>query len=97
VVSSIIAVHASLRGNIPDIVSLTPEHRIRYALGLSLWGCRRLKLTPRGRCNGTLCRMIGNAIQCVSNARQFECDLVERARPVQDDDSFAAEVNGDPE
>jgi hypothetical protein len=77
--------------------SLTPKHGIRYALGLSLWGRWRLKLTPGGRCNGTLRRTIGDTIESVGNTRQFEGNLVERARPLQDDDAFAAEVKGDPE
>jgi len=66
---------------------------MRYNLGLSLWGRRlRLKLAPRGRRNGTFRGMIGDAIQCISNARQLECKLVDGARPLQDDDSLAAEV-----
>jgi hypothetical protein len=80
-----------------DIVSLTPNHGIRYALGVSLWGRWRLKLTSRGRCNGTFCRTIGDAIERVSNARQFKCKLVDSARPLQYDNSFSAEVKSDPE
>jgi hypothetical protein len=80
-----------------DIVSLTPNHGIRYALGVSLWGRWRLKLTSRGRCNGTFCRTIGDAIERVSNARQFKCKLVDPARPLQYDNSFSAEVKSDPE
>jgi len=70
---------------------------LRYALVLSLWGRWCLKLTPRGRGNGTFCRTIGNAIERVSNARQFKRKLVDRARPLQYDNSFAAEVKSDPE
>jgi hypothetical protein len=71
---------------------------MRYNLGLSLWGRRlRLKLTPRGGRNGTFRRMIGDAIECISNARQLECKLVDGARPLQDDDSLAAEVKSEPE
>jgi hypothetical protein len=70
---------------------------MRHALGLSLWGRLRLKLTPRGRANGTFCRMIGDAIERVSNARQFKCKLVDPAGPLQYDNSFSAEVNSDPE
>jgi len=80
-----------------DIVSLTPKDGIRYALGRSLWGRWRLKLTPRGRGNGTFCRTIGDAIERVGNARQFKCKLVDPARSLQYDNSFSAEVKSDPE
>jgi hypothetical protein len=56
-----------------------------------------LKLTPRGRSNGTFCRTIGDAIERVSNARQFKRKLVDSARPLQNDNSFSAEVKSDPE
>jgi hypothetical protein len=70
---------------------------MRCALGLSLWGRWRFKLTSRGRSNGTFCRTIGDAIERVSNARQFKCKLVDPARPLQYDNSFSAEVKSDPE
>jgi hypothetical protein len=70
---------------------------MRYALGFSLRGRLRLKLTPRGRSNGTFCRTVGDAIERVSNARQFKCKLVDPARPLQYDNSFSAEVKSDPE
>jgi hypothetical protein len=60
-------------------------------------GRLRLKLTPRGRFNGTLSRTIGDALERVSNARQFKCKLVDPARPLQDDNSFSTEVKSDPE
>ena len=70
---------------------------MRYALGFSLRGRLRLKLTPRGRSYGTFCRTICDAIERVSNARQFKGQLVDPARPLQYDNSFSAEVKGDPE
>jgi hypothetical protein len=50
------------------------------------------------RCgNCTICRTIGDALECVGDAGQLERNLVGSARPLQHDDPFSAEVKSDPE
>jgi hypothetical protein len=50
-----------------------------------------LLLTPRGSGNRKIRRTIGDALECVRNTRQLECDLVGSARPLQHDNPFSAE------
>jgi hypothetical protein len=78
-------------------VSLTPKHGIRYTLRLSLRGWPHLLLTSRRSHNRTISRAIGDALECVGNTGQLECDLFGSARPLQHDDSFSAEVKCCPE
>jgi hypothetical protein len=56
-----------------------------------------LNLAPRSSRNRTIRRTIGDAIECVSNARQLECNLFGSARPLQHNDPFSAEGNNRPE
>jgi hypothetical protein len=54
-------------------------------------------LTPRCRGNGIIRGTIGDALECVCDARQLEGNLVGTGRPFQHDDSFTAEVKSRPE
>jgi hypothetical protein len=74
------------------ILSLSPEHGIRYAFGVSLRRRLYLLLTPRRCGNCIIRRTIRDAIECVGNARQLESKLIGSARPFQHDDAFSAEV-----
>jgi len=67
------------------------------AFEFPLGGQLHLLLTPRRSCNGIIGRVIGDALECVRDARQLEGNLVGTARPFQHDDSFSAEVKGGPE
>ena len=78
-------------------MSLSPEHGIRYAFGVSLRRRLYLLLTPRRRCDGIIGWSIDDALECVCDARQFEGNLVGTARPFQQDNSFSAEVKSSPE
>jgi hypothetical protein len=84
----------------PDVVApeLTPKHRIRYTLRLSLQGRGglRLNLTPHRRRNRTIRRTIRDTLECVCNSRQLECHLVRSVRPLQHDNLFPAEVKSGP-
>src|SRR5713101_7117007 len=75
---------------------LTPKHGIRYTLRLSLRWRLRLKLTPRRRRDRTIRRTIGDALECVCNSRQLQCNLVGSFRPLQHDNPFPAEVKSAP-
>src|SRR5713226_7245367 len=76
---------------------LTPKHGIRYTLRLSLRWRLRLKLAPHCRRDRTIRRTIGDALECVCNSRQLECNLVRSFRSLQDDNPFPAEVKSGPE
>jgi hypothetical protein len=54
-------------------------------------------LTPRCRGNGIIRGTIGDALECVCDARQLEGDLVGTGRPFQHDDSFSAGGKSRPE
>src|ERR1700736_4906890 len=79
-------------------MSLTPKHRIRDTLRLSLG--RRLHLlllTSRRRGNHTVRGTIGDAVECICDTGQLECNLVGSARSLQHDHSFSAEIKSGPE
>jgi hypothetical protein len=79
------------------IPSLAPKHGIRIAFGISLQWRLYLLLTPRCCCNGIIRRTIGDALKCVCDSRQLECNLVGSGRSLQHDNPFSAEVEGRPE
>jgi hypothetical protein len=41
--------------------------------------------------------MVGDALECVCNTGQLECNLVRSTRPLQHDNPFSAEIQGSPE
>jgi len=56
----------------------------------------RLNLTPHRRRDHSICRTIGDALDCVSNPGQLECHLIGSSRPLQDDNPFPPEVKSSP-
>jgi hypothetical protein len=56
-----------------------------------------LNLPPRCHRNRSIRRPAGQALKRVSNTGQLERNLVGSARPLQQNDSFSAEVKGGPE
>jgi hypothetical protein len=79
------------------MVCLAPKYGIRYTSGFSLRWRLYLLLTPRCRGNGIIRRTIGNALECVGDARQLPRNLIGSARPFQHDNPFSAEVENRPE
>jgi len=75
---------------------LTSKHGIGNASRLSLWRRLRLKLPSRRRRDGAIRRLIGDSLERIGDAGQFERNLVGSVRPFQHDDAFAAEVKGSP-
>jgi len=76
--------------------ALTPKHGIRYTLRLSLWRRLRLSLTPHSRRDRAIRWTIGDALECVCDSRQLQCQLVRSVRPLQHHNLLPAEVKSGP-